>query len=75
MKRYSSGTAQAVLDHPPAGARLIFSCGWHITRDGRDLYSRRFRLFVALATGIARLLRVAQIDDQVEACRRVHAPQ
>jgi hypothetical protein len=71
MKRYSSGTAQAVLDHAPAGARLIFSCGWHITRDGRDLYSRRFRLFVALATGIARLLRVAQIDDQVEACRRV----
>ncbi len=37
---YSSGTAQAVLDHARPGARLIFSCGWHITRDGHDVYSR-----------------------------------
>src|SRR4029453_9934391 len=34
---YSTGTAQAVLDHAPPGARLVFSCGWHITRDGRDV--------------------------------------
>ena len=34
---YSTGTAQAVLDHAPAGARLVFSCGWHITRDGQDV--------------------------------------
>ena len=27
---YSSGTAQAVLDHAQPGARLVFSCGWHI---------------------------------------------
>ena len=32
---YSTGTAQAVLDHAPPGARLVFSSGWHITRDGR----------------------------------------
>jgi nucleoside-diphosphate-sugar epimerase len=32
---YSTGTAQAVLDHAPPGARLVFSCGWHITRDGK----------------------------------------
>jgi coenzyme F420-reducing hydrogenase delta subunit len=32
---YSTGTAQAVLDHAPPGARLVFSCGWHITRDGQ----------------------------------------
>jgi NAD(P)H-binding len=31
---YSTGTAQAVLDYAPRGARLVFSCGWHITRDG-----------------------------------------
>ena len=31
---YSTGTAQAVLDYAPPGARLVFSCGWHITRDG-----------------------------------------
>jgi len=36
---YSTGTAQAVLDHAPPGARLVFSCGWYITRDGRDVYS------------------------------------
>src|ERR671922_2487353 len=35
---HSTGTAQAVLDHAPPGARLVFSCGWHITRDGKDVY-------------------------------------
>src|SRR3954451_22392730 len=34
---YSSGTAQAVLDHAEPVARLVFSCGWHITRDGQDV--------------------------------------
>src|SRR5436190_415310 len=29
---YSTGTAQAVLDHAHPNARLVFSCGWHITR-------------------------------------------
>ncbi|MFD3485353.1 NAD(P)H-binding protein [Streptomyces sp. NPDC058665] len=42
VRQYSSGTAQAVLDHARPGARLIFSCGWHITRDGKDAYSRMF---------------------------------
>src|SRR5262245_5290329 len=46
---YSSGTAQAVLDYAEPGARLIFSCGWHITRDGRDVYSWRMRAAVAVA--------------------------
>jgi hypothetical protein len=35
---YSTGTAQVVLDHATPGARLVFSCGWHIIRDGRDVY-------------------------------------
>lgn len=73
MNRYASGTAQAVLDYAPPGARLLFSCGWHITRDGQDAYSRSFKLLVLLVTWLARLLRVMQIDDQVEACRRVFA--
>lgn len=34
MRQYASGTVRAVLTHAPVGARLIFSCGWHITRDG-----------------------------------------
>ena len=40
---YSTGTAQAVLDHAPPGARLVFSCGWHITRDGQDVYSWKLK--------------------------------
>jgi NAD(P)-dependent dehydrogenase (short-subunit alcohol dehydrogenase family) len=43
VHRYASGTAQAVLDYAQPGARLVFSCGWHITRDGQDKYSRRFK--------------------------------
>jgi uncharacterized protein YbjT (DUF2867 family) len=70
---YSTGTAQAVLDHAPAGARLVFSCGWHITRDGKDVYSRKLRAMVAIFGPIGRLTRFADLDDQVEACRRVFA--
>jgi hypothetical protein len=73
VHQYSSGTAQAVLDHAPPGARLVFSCGWHITRDGQDVYSRRFKWFVSAFGWFARLARVADLDDQVEACRRIFA--
>src|SRR3990172_8394691 len=55
VHQYSTGTAQAVLDHAPAGARLVFSCGWHITRDGRDVYSWRFKAFVKTIGWLARL--------------------
>ncbi len=68
---YSSGTARAVLDHAAPGARLVFSCGWHITLDGRDRYSRRFLWMVAFANRIGRLLRAIDIDDQVRACRLI----
>ena len=71
--RYSTGTAQAVLDYAPPGARLIFSCGWHITRDGQDVYSPGFKRAVKISSWIGRLFRVVDIDDQVEACRRVFA--
>ncbi len=37
--QYSSGTAQVVLDFARPDARLVFSCGWHITKDGKDVYS------------------------------------
>ncbi len=57
MHHYASGTAQAVLDARPAGARLVFSCGWHITRDGQDVYSRRLRMFVAVFGASGRLAR------------------
>jgi len=71
MQQYSSGTAQAVLDHAPPGARLIFSCGWHITRDGLDVYSWKSKVTVKAFGWIGRLTRAVALDDQVEACRRV----
>ena len=54
-------------------ARLIFSCGWHITRDGLDVYSPMFKWIVSAFGWLARLTRFADLDDQVEACRRVFA--
>jgi hypothetical protein len=71
MNQYSSGTAQAVLDYAPADARLIFSCGWHITRDGKDVYSWSSKAIVRVSSIIGRLIRMIDIDDQIEACRRV----
>jgi hypothetical protein len=73
VHQYSSGTAQAVLDFARPGARLIFSCGWHITRDGKDVYSRSFKWLIRVASWLGRVLRAVDIDDQVEACRRVFA--
>jgi hypothetical protein len=73
VRHYATGTAQAVLDHAPADARLVFSCGWHISRDGQDRYPLAFRVAVAAAGRLARVARIADLDDQVEACRRVFA--
>jgi NAD(P)-dependent dehydrogenase (short-subunit alcohol dehydrogenase family) len=71
VQQYSSGTAQAVLDYARPDARLIFSCGWHITRDGKDVYSYKLKFIVKVFGAVARLLRFAELDDQVEACRRI----
>jgi hypothetical protein len=70
---YSTATAQAVLDYARPGARLVFSSGWHITRDGRDVYSWKLKALVKIGGGLARLVGFADLDDQVEACRRVFA--
>jgi len=70
---YSTGTTQAVLDYAPPGARLVFSCGWHITRDGQDVYSWKLKVMVNVFGRLARLARKVDLDDQVEACRRVFA--
>jgi len=71
MDAYSSGTAQAVLDYAPPGARLCFSCGWHISRDGQDVYSPVFRAQVKVSSWLGKLMRMVDIDDQVRACRLV----
>ncbi len=72
VNNYSSGTAQAVLDYARPGARLVFSCGWHITRDGQDVYSWKVKALV-FAARLAKLAGRVDLDDQVEACRRVFA--
>jgi NAD(P)-dependent dehydrogenase (short-subunit alcohol dehydrogenase family) len=72
---YATGTVQAVLDHAPAEARLVFSCGWHITLDGQDVYSWKLIALVEIGGRLARLVRFADLDDQVEACRRVFASE
>src|SRR5512143_1918070 len=61
---YSSGTAQAVLDHAQPGARLIFSCGWHITLDGKDVYPPSFQREEKLARWMSRLTAIIDLDDQ-----------
>ena len=68
---YSSGTAQAVLDYAEPDARLIFSCGWHISRDGKDQYSWKLRFIVNVGGWVARKLGYADLTDQVEACERI----
>ena len=73
MQHYSTGTAQAVLDHAPPGARLIFSCGWHISRDNQDRYSWKLKTFVKVFGFLGRLIRLVDLEDQVEACQRVFA--
>jgi hypothetical protein len=75
VDNYSSGTAQAVLDYAQPGARLIFSCGWHISRDGKDVYSPTFKLLMRISTWIGKLTRMVDIDDQVEACNRIFASE
>jgi uncharacterized protein YbjT (DUF2867 family) len=63
VHHYASGTAQAVLAYARPGARLVFSCGWHITRDGKDVYSWKIKLLVHVVGRLARLARVVDLDD------------
>ena len=70
-QHYASGTAQAVLDYAPPGARIIFSCGWHITQDGKDVYPPSLKREEKIARWLTRIVPFVDIDDQVEACRRV----
>lgn len=70
-RHYATGTAQAVLEHAKPGARLIFSCGWHITRDGKDVYPQSLKTQETIARWIGRLTHFIDIDDQIEACRKV----
>jgi len=71
VQQYSSGTAQAVMDFAEPGARLIFSCGWHISKDGKEVYSWRFKTFEKFFSILGKFFRLVEIDDQVDACVRI----
>ena len=71
VRQYASGTAQAVMDFAEPGARLIFSCGWHISKDGRDVYSWKFKTFLKFFSRVGKFLGLLEIDDQEEAARRI----
>lgn len=73
VKRYSSGTASAVLELSEPNARLVFSCGWHISKDGKDTYSWFFKALVGAFGAVARLFRLVDISDQVRATDLVFA--
>ncbi len=73
VRGYATGTARAVLDLAEPGARLVFSCGWHISRDGLDRYSASLRLQLLLMRPLLRLLRIADIGDQERAAAAIFA--
>ncbi len=73
VKNYASGTAKAVMDFAPKDARLIFSCGWHISRDGKDVYSWQLKWLVPVVGFIAKCLRLVDIGDQVRATDMIFA--
>lgn len=73
VKDYASGTVQAVLDFAEPGARLVFSCGWHISLDGKDRYPWQLVAFTTVLGRVAKLLRLVDIDDQVKATQRIFA--
>jgi hypothetical protein len=70
---YATGTAQAVLDLAAPGARLVLSSGWYISRDGQDACPHMLMWKMHVLGGFGKLVRVVDLSDQVEACRRVFA--
>ncbi|SPF77952.1 NAD(P)-dependent oxidoreductase [Pseudoprimorskyibacter insulae] len=68
VKGYSTNTASAVMKYAKPDARLVFSCGWHITRDGQDVYSWKLRAILAILMPIVKFFRLVDINDQYRAC-------
>jgi uncharacterized protein YbjT (DUF2867 family) len=66
-------TALAVLGHAAPGTRLIFSGGWHMRRDDRDRYALTQQVANWFFGRIAKLTRMADIDDHKRAARLIYA--
>jgi hypothetical protein len=43
----------------------VFSCGWHITRDGLDVYSPTFKGIVKVVGWLGRLTRMVVLDAAI----------
>ncbi len=56
------------MDFAKPDARLIFSCGWHITKDHQDKYSRLLKTQVVIGRWIGKITRLLELDDQELAC-------
>ncbi|MGO2112912.1 MAG: NAD(P)-dependent oxidoreductase, partial [Pseudoclavibacter sp.] len=72
VNHYASGTAQAVIDHAKPGARLVFSCGWHVPGHPDDIYPTSRVIAQSAMTKLMRAIRVMDIDDQVAAARLIY---
>ena len=70
MNHYAYGTANAVLDLTLPSARLVFSTGWWPNRDDQDIYPLTVRMKLLLGR-LARVARVVDLDDQLEASRLI----
>ncbi len=71
VKGYATGTAQAVLDLADPGARLVFSAGWSVSRDGLDRNPLANRVALRVMGPLLRLFRIADISDQDRAAAAV----
>src|SRR4051812_12430639 len=74
---YASGTAQAVLDYAEPEARLVFSCGWHITVDGQDVYTWKLKALVNIGgrpAPLGRLSGPAAPDKATRPAFATHTP-
>lgn len=69
---YASDTARAVMDAAEPHARLIYSCGWHITRDGKDRFSWQLNTIIAISP-VFKWLGLANIADQYTATNMIFA--
>ncbi len=70
-QHYSTGTAQAVLDYAKPGARLSFSCGWHITHEYNDVLTPSIKRERKIMCWLKRIIPFVEIDDQIKACQRI----
>ena len=49
------------------------TCGWHISRDDRDVYPSSLQREEKITRWLTRIIPFVDLDDQVEACQRIFA--